>query len=166
MTKKIIPAFIALIMCSGSLAAEEMILVATDKTYKESQEWVNFWAVREIQIRHVLPLEFNETDNGKHVVLMGSFDESEGIAEIAKEILSKTELANAKEKGIGKTYIKSIVPKDVPPSMMWQATKNYIVFIGADLSSMKNARQESRDEWVNEISLWFDIDETPRLPAY
>jgi hypothetical protein len=79
---------------------------------------------------------------------MGSIDEPGGIAGLLKEALSDSEFeAISKDKGM---YIKSDV---------WGEDQGVIVFAGANKAAAEAARTGNKEEWWNELVIWFDIEE-------
>jgi hypothetical protein len=151
----------------ASLAMEDdLTIVATNQTFQEAQEWVDFLRVKEIPLTHVTPQEFINTNKAKYIVLMGGIDEPDGIRDILKKVLSKEEFQSISRYGNGKMFKKNIIPKDAKGPDMWASAKNYIIFTGDDRAASAKARKESKDLWWEELSIWFDIDESSAVPPY
>ncbi|MBW1806013.1 MAG: hypothetical protein JRJ06_06570 [Deltaproteobacteria bacterium] len=131
-----------------SVMAEDLTIVATDEAYQEAQGWVDFLRAKEIPLTHVTPQEFAKGSEAKYIVLMGGMDEPEGIRDIAQ------------------AFKKYIMPKNAKGPQMWGATVNHIIFTGTDLAAAVKARKNSKDMWWEELSVWFDIDESPAMHPY
>ncbi|MBW1916244.1 MAG: hypothetical protein JRI86_15140 [Deltaproteobacteria bacterium] len=149
-----------------SVMAEDLTIVATDEAYQEAQGWVDFLRAKEIPLTHVTPQEFAKGSEAKYIVLMGGMDEPEGIRDIAQKVLSKEELQSIFQDGNGKAFKKYIMPKNAKGPQMWGATVNHIIFTGTDLAAAVKARKNSKDMWWEELSVWFDIDESPAMHPY
>jgi hypothetical protein len=140
---------VILSMAFASMAmAQDLIVVANDDTYKAAQKWVDFLLSKMISLKHVAPGEFANYKTEQYIVLMGSIDEPGGIAGLLKEALSDSEFeAISKDKGM---YIKSDV---------WGEDQGVIVFAGANKAAAEAARTGNKEEWWNELVIWFDIEE-------
>ena len=147
--------------------AEDLIVVATEATFKDAQGWVDFLKMKEIPLKHITPQEFSKYRKEKYIVLMGGMDEPDGIRDIAKELLTKEEFQWVTQEGNGKMYKKFILPKkNIQASKLWEAAQNFIIFAGANRKAAEKARKDSQDDWWEEICVWFDIDESPAVPPY
>jgi hypothetical protein len=93
-------------------------------------------------------------------------DEPDGIRDMIKEVLSKEDLTSIPQDGNGKAFKKYIIPKNAKGPQMWAEAKNYIIFTGHDRTAAANARKRSKDMWWEELSIWFDIDESSVVPPY
>lgn len=160
--------FLAIIcMPLTPLAMEDnLTIVATDEVFQEAQEWVDFLKAKEIPLTHVTPQKFTKGSEAKYIVLMGGMDEPDGIRDILRNVLSTEELHSISRDENGKTFKKYIMPKDAKGPQMWALAKNYIIFTGDDRTASAKTRSRSKDIWWEEISLWFDIDESSHVPVY
>jgi hypothetical protein len=148
---------VALTLAFASMAmAQDLIVVASDAAYKDAQKWADFLMSQQISLKHAAPGEFANFKKEQYIVLMGGVDEPGGIAGILKEALSDTEFeAASKDKGF---YIKSDV---------WGEDQGVIVFAGANRAAAEAARLENKEEWWNELVIWFDIETGgAKLPGY
>ena len=145
---------------------DDLIVVATRATFKDAQGWVDFLKSKEIPIKHVTPQEYANFSKEKYIVLMGGMDELDGIKDIVQGLLTKEELEYITRKGKGKMYKKYVLPKNARPSQLWGGGQNYIIFAGADRTAAATARKNSKKDWWEELSVWFDIDESPAIPPY
>jgi len=151
----------------ASLAmADDLTIVATDEAFQEARGWVDFLKAKEIPIAHITPNEFAKGSKAKYIVLMGGMDEPSGIRDIAQKVLSKEELRSMSRDSNGKAFTKYIIPKNATGPQMWGATVNYIIFTGTDLAAAVKARKNTKDMWWEELSVWFDIDESPAMHPY
>lgn len=150
-----------------SLATEDdLTIVATNEAFQEAQGWVDFLRAKDIPLTHVTPQEFTKSSEAKYIVLMGGIDEPDGIGDILKKVLSKEEFQSIPRDGKGKVFKKNIIPKNAKGPEMWASAKNYIIFTGDDRSASAKARERSKDMWWEELSIWFDIDESSAVPPY
>jgi len=145
---------------------DDLTIVATNEVFQEAQEWVDFLRAKEIPLTHVTPPEFTKGSEAKYIVLMGGMDEPDGIRDIVKKILSKEELQSISRDENGKVFKKHIIPKDAKGPQMWASAKNYIIFTGNNRTASAKARKRSKDMWWEELSIWFDIDESSATPLY
>jgi len=95
---------------------------------------------------------------------MGGMDEPDGIKEIVKKVISTEEFQSISRDDNGKALIKYVVPNSVKSPHMWGATVSYMIFSGPDRRSAVKARRNSKNTWWEELSIWFDIDESPAMP--
>jgi len=147
--------------------AQDLIIVATKATFQDAQGWVDFLKMKEIPLKHITPQEFTKGKKEKYIVLMGGMDEPDGIRDIAKGVLTKGEFQSVTQEGNGSMYKKSVLPKEkIQASKLWETAQNFIIFAGADRTAATAARKNSKEEWWEEICVWFDIDESPAIPAY
>jgi hypothetical protein len=145
---------------------DDLVIVATDEVFQEARGWVDFLRAKEIPLTHVTPQKFNEGSEAKYIVLMGGMDEPDGISDLVKNVLSKEELRSISLDENGKVFKKHIIPEDAKGPQMWAAAKNYIIFTGHDRAAAVKARESGKVLWWEELSVWFDIDESSVVPPY
>ena len=140
-------AILSLVFVSNAMA--DLVVVATDATFKDAQKWVDFLSTKDVVIKHVTPMDFAKFEKEQYLVIMGSLDESGGVKDIVKEALSDAEFANVSKPGNKELYHKSDV---------WGEDQEVIVFSGATKEDAIAARVGNRDYWYEEFSLWFGYE--------
>jgi len=127
----------------------DLIVVASDATFKDAQKWVDFLTSKAVTIKHVTPQNFSGVKQEQYMVIMGALDESGGVKDIVKEALSDAEFADVSKAGNNEMYLKSDV---------WGEDQEVIIFSGATKEDAEAARVGNREDWLNEIAIWFDIE--------
>ncbi len=74
-----------------SASARDLIVVATKATQDASKDWFSFLESKEIPVKLVTPDAFADYKGELYIIVLGSFDESKDITEIAKEALTADE---------------------------------------------------------------------------
>ena len=133
----------------ASTVMADLIVVATDASYKDAQKWVDFLSAKMVPIKHVTPDNFSSVKGEQYMVIMGSLDESGGVKDIVKEALSDAEFTNVSKPGSKEMYQKSDV---------WGEDQEVIVFSGATKEDAIAARVGNRDYWFEEFALWFGYE--------
>lgn len=154
------------IILSRPVIAEELVIVATNDTFQEAQGWVDFLEAKEIAVKHITPKEYSGGHEAKYFVIMGGMDEEDGIQVIVKDLLASEEFQWVSRKDNGKMYTKYILPENTGSSNSWGEGQNFIIFAGSSRIMAAEARENSRQNWWEELSIWFDIDESPTIHAY
>jgi len=150
-------AILSLALASMAMA-QNLIVVANKDTYQAAQKWVDFLIAQELPLKHVTPGEFANYKKEQYIVFMGSVDEAGGIRELLKEALSDKEFQSISKEGNKEMYIKSDV---------WGEGQEVIIFAGSNRAAAEAARKGNKEEWWNEISIWFEIEEGgPALHGY
>ena len=155
-----------MIPITGHASEDALTVVATHETYEQAGGWLDFLQSKDVQVHHVTPLEYANGIDARYIVIMGGLDEPEGIKDIVVKILSEKEMMQVSQKDAAETFIKTVVPENVPPSRQWESAVNFIMFIGSDAEGVMKARSESKETWWEEIQIWFDIYEGAHMPAY
>jgi hypothetical protein len=142
-------------------SAADMIVVATKATFKKAQPWVDFLKSKEVPVKNVLPSEFAKYQGEPYVVLMGGMDEAGGIKDLAKKALTPEEFTWITTAGNKKIYTKFNV---------WTGGQEVMIFAAADGPGAQAVRKETRDEWWETVSEWFELEEEAAgeggTPAY
>lgn len=144
-----VAAMLSMVMVPAASAAD-MIVVATKATFTKAKPWVDFLKSKEVPVKNVLPSEFAKYQGEPYVVLMGGMDEAGGIKGLAKKALTPEEFAWITTAGHKKMYIKFNV---------WTGGQEVMIFAAADGPGAQAVRKESRDEWWETVSEWFEIYE-------
>jgi hypothetical protein len=148
-TTILLAAFAILGLFFASTVMADLVVVATDASFKDAQKWVDFLTSKEVAVQHVTPQNFSSVKQEQYMVIMGSLDESGGVKDIVKEALSDMEFADVGKAGNKEMYIKSDV---------WGEDQGVIVFSGATREDAIAARVDNKADWWDEIALWFDIE--------
>lgn len=151
--------FLSLVIPIGSALAEDaMLVVATQKTYEASEAWVDFLKDQDVPIKHVTPKVFEADKKAPFVVIMGSLDEADGVQSLVKECLTKTEYQLVSQVNTGEVLFKSKI---------WDPDQSLIVITGSNWPSTEAARKDYREEWLEVIGEWFDLELSgPTMQAY
>lgn len=132
-----------------ALAKDELIIVATTKTFEASEEWAEFLKEQEIPIKHITPQAFEANKKAPFVVIMGSLDEAGGVKSLVAECLTKTEYQLASQPDTGEVFFKSKI---------WDPSQSVIVITGSNWPSVEAARIDYREQWLDEFGKWFDME--------
>lgn len=154
------------VMLTQTVIAEELVIVATDETFQDAKGWVDFLEAKEIPIKHITPREYSDANKAKYFVIMGGMDEKGGTRSIVKDLLTREEFDWVTQKNNGKMYTKYVLPENTGSSNSWGAGQNFIIFAGANRVMATEARENTKEAWWEELSIWFDIDESPTIHAY
>lgn len=127
----------------------DLVVVATDASFKDAQKWVDFLTSKDVPVKHITPQEFSKFEKEQYLVVMGSIDEVGGVKDLVKEALSSAEFSDVSKAGNKEMYIKSDV---------WGEDQEVIIFSGATKADAIEARVGNRATWWDEIALWFDIE--------
>jgi hypothetical protein len=146
-------AILSLALASMAMA-QDLIVVASKATYQDAQKWADFLNSQDVPLKHVTPGEFASYKNEQYIILMGGVDEPDGIKDLLKAALSDKEFELISKEGNKKMYMKSGV---------WGEEQEIIIFAGSNRAASEAARKENKEEWWNEICIWFDIE--PGGPA-
>ena len=136
-------------------AARDLIVVATKDTQKACKDWLGFLESKEIPVKLVTPDSFSSVKDELYIVVMGSLDESNGIAEIAKEALTADEFKSAGSEG--KMFYKP---------QAWNVGQKVIIFLGPNLQAVRENRVSTQEEWYEMLKEWFDIEDTEGFHVY
>ncbi len=144
---------ILLVTASLSASAADkdrtLIMVAGKVNYDAAGQTVAFLEKNGITVKHVLGPEFAKYKTARHMVIIGSPGEGEGIGEILKQALTAQEIAWLSEEGNNRMHQKSDV---------WGKGQRIIIFAGYNARGAELARRDNRDEWWMGIAGWFDIE--------
>ena len=148
-TTILLAAVAILSLAFASTVMADLVVVATDASFKDAQKWVDFLTSKEVAVKHVTPQNFSGAKQEQYLVIMGSLDESGGVKDIVKEALSATELADISKPGNKEMYLKSDV---------WGEDQEVIIFSGATKEDSIEARVGNKESWFEEIAIWFDLE--------
>lgn len=136
-------------------AAADLIVVASKETQKAVKDWLGFLESKEIPVKLVTPDSFADVKNDLYIVIIGGFDESKEIKEIAKEALTADELKSLDTEG--KMFYKP---------QAWNVGQKVILFLGPNLEAAINARISAQEEWYEMLKEWFDINDSGGFHLY
>lgn len=137
--------------------ARDLIIVASKTTQEASQDWIDFLESNEIPMEIITPESFPKYKEELYIVVLGSVNESKGIAEIAEDALTAEEFQDISNNSEGKMFFKP---------QAWNSGQKVILFLGSNQEAVTKARKASRDEWFEMLKEWFDIEETESFHVY
>ncbi|MBW2000089.1 MAG: hypothetical protein JRJ29_19275 [Deltaproteobacteria bacterium] len=137
--------------------ADDLIVVATDRTIQESQGWIDFLKSNEVPVRSVGPEYYSNYKGAGFIIIMGGLDEPRGIKDIAEEVLGKEELESVTRGNTGRMFLK--------PDL-WTSGQYVLLFVGPDGKAAIEARKANKEKWWEMIKDWFEIEEASGLPSY
>ncbi|MBN2418652.1 MAG: hypothetical protein JXL81_04655 [Deltaproteobacteria bacterium] len=136
-------------------AARDLIVVATKDTQNASKDWLGFLESKEIPVKLVTPDSFSGVKEELYIVIMGSMDESEAMAGIAKDALTADELKSVNSEG--KMFYKP---------QAWNVGQKVILFLGPNRKATLDARISTQEKWYEMLKEWFDIEDTEGFHVY
>ena len=151
---------IVMILTAGfvqNAAARDLIIVASKTTQEASQDWIDYLESNEIPMKIITPDSFHKYKEELYIVVLGSVNESKGIAEIAKDALTAEEFEAVAKNREGKMFYKP---------QAWNVGQKVILFLGSNLEAVTRARKSTRDEWFEMLKDWFDIEESESFHVY
>ena len=150
-------AILGLVISPMAAQDEGLIVVASKSTYQGAQRWVDFLTKEGIDLKNVVPAEFNKHQNEEFIVLMGGMNEP-GIKDLVKKAVGNKEAAALTKKGAKNMYVRSNV---------WGPGQNVLIFAGADVAAAEKVRKDNKEEWFEIIAEWFELETGgPRLGGY
>ena len=156
----ILVAFILfLILPVESQAQDEdaLILIAAKESRVQAQKWIDFLGQYELPVEHYFLSELEEVKDYDFVVITGGLNET-GFKELLKGVIGDSDVASLEAEGAKKMFIKE---------NLWKPGQTVLIFAGSDPALAAEARSESRDNWMELLQDWFDLDEVPGgLKAY
>ena len=151
---------IVMVLVTGfvqNVAAKDLIIVASKTTQEASQDWIDFLESNEIPMKIITPDSFSKHKQELYIIVLGSVNESEGIAAIAEEALTAEEFQNISNNSEGKMFFKP---------QAWNVGQKVILFLGSNPDAVTKARKASRDEWFDMLKDWFDIEDVDSFHVY
>ena len=138
-------------------AARDLIIVASKTTQEASQDWIDFLESNEIPMKIITPDSFSKYKEELYIIVLGSVNESKGIAEIAEDALTAEEFQAISNNNEGKMFFKP---------QAWNVGQKVILFLGSNPDAVTKARKASRDEWFEMLKEWFDIEDVDSFHVY
>jgi hypothetical protein len=123
-----------------------LLVVATPATFSQVFEWRKFLESRGIKVQNVATSNLAGFKDAAYLVLIGGFDEADGIKPLAETALNKTEFDRMSQAGSSAMYVKADV---------WGKNQQVIIFTGASGKDAERARKSHRAEWMDIIFGWF-----------
>jgi hypothetical protein len=136
-------------------SAADLIVVATKDTQKACKDWLGFLESKEIPVKLVTPDSFSSVKEELYIIIIGSLDESKGIAEIAKDALTADQFKSASSEG--QMFYKP---------QAWNVGQKVIIFLGPSLQAVIEARVSTQFKWYDMLKEWFDIEEDEGFYVY
>jgi hypothetical protein len=149
----------ALLLPSASAAQteESLILVAAKDSRVKAQTWIDFLKRYDLTVEHFVLSELETVKSHDFIAIMGGLNET-GFKDLLAGIIGEAELASLEAKEAKKMFLKENV---------WKPGQKVLIFAGNDVESAVAARSESKEEWMEYLTEWFDLEEIPGgLRAY
>lgn len=140
-----------------SASARDLIVVATKATQDASKDWFSFLESKEIPVKLVTPDAFADYKGELYIIVLGSFDESKDITEIAKEALTADEFKSVSNSNEGKMFYKP---------QAWNVGQKVILFLGPNRKAVIESRISTREKWYEMLKDWFDIQDAEGFHVY
>ena len=137
--------------------ARDLIVVASKTTQEASKDWIDFLKSNEIPMKIITPDSFSKYKEELYIVVLGSVNESKGIAGIAEDALTAEEFQAILNNSQGKMFFKP---------QAWNVGQKVILFLGANQEAVTKARKSTRDEWYEMLKEWFDIEDSDSFHVY
>ena len=138
-------------------AARDLIVVASKKTQEASRDWLGFLQLKEIPVKVITPDAFSSYKDELYIVIIGSVNDENGIAEISKDALTTEEFQSVAENSEGKMFFKP---------QAWNVGQKVILFLGPNQEAVVKARKSTRDKWFEMLKEWFDIEDAESFYVY
>jgi len=160
MTKWILAAFIFAFLVpvtSEAQTGEPLYLVAAKDSRVKAQKWIDFLKQYDQTVEHYVLSELDLVKEHDYIALAGGLDEA-GFRDLLVGIIGNDEVASLEEADEGKMILKENV---------WKQGQMVLLFAGKDTDTAVDARNESKDVWMEYFEEWFDLEEIPGgLRAY
>ena len=137
--------------------ARDLIVVASKTTQEASKDWIDFLKSNEIPMKIITPDSFYKYKEELYIIVLGSVNETKGIAEIAEDALTAEEFQVISNNSEGKMFFKP---------QAWNVGQKVILFLGPNPEAVTKARKASRDEWFEMLAEWFDIEDADSFHVY
>ena len=150
---------IALLLSASSYAqtGESLYFVAAKESRVQAQAWIDFLKRYELPVEHYVPSEIDLVKDHDFIAIAGGLDET-GISDLLKNILGDAEVSSLETAETGKMILKENI---------WKPEQKVLVFAGKDAATAADARSDSKEEWMEYLEEWFDLEEVPGgLRAY
>jgi hypothetical protein len=153
---------VGMVLCLSGVAFAQggpsLIVVANDESYKLAENWIEFLRNESVPYRQTKPAEFDKYKKEKFIAILGGPNESGGVGEIVKQVLTKEEQEFVSKPGSSRMYLKENI---------FAQGQKILVFAGADRELAGKARVSNRSKWIDYLNAWFNIDiSSAGLAAY
>ena len=138
-------------------AARDLIVVASKSTQEASQDWIDYLESNEIPMKIITPDSFSKYKEELYIVILGSINESNGIAEIAEDALTAEEFQAIAKTSEGKMFFKP---------QAWNVGQKVILVLGPNMEATINARIATQEEWYEMLQEWFNIEDSQGFHLY
>lgn len=156
----ILVAFIVSMMmpcASVAQTGEPLYLLAAKESRVKAQKWIDFLKQYDQPVEHYVLSELDQVKKQDYVAVVGGLDEP-GFHEILVGIIDADDVASIENGDKGKMLLKEDV---------WKPGQMVLVFAGKNADAAAEARNASRDTWMEYLEEWFDLEEIPGgLRAY
>jgi hypothetical protein len=152
--------FICVLMlpvASEAQTGDTLYLVAAKESRIKAQPWIDFLKTYDLPVEHYVLSELDLVKNQDYIAIAGGLDEA-GIQDLLVDVIGDSEVASLQRGGAKKMFLKENV---------WKQGQKVMVFAGNDAEAAAAARSEAKEEWMEYLEEWFDLEEIPGgLRAY
>jgi hypothetical protein len=156
----ILAAFLfAVLFPAASVAqtGDPLYLVAAKDSRVKAQKWIDFLKLYDQPVEHYVLSELDMVKDEDYIAIAGGLDEA-GFRELLVNVIGEDEVDSLEKADAGKMLLKENV---------WKPGQKVLVFAGKDPDAAAEARNKSRDIWMEYLEDWFDLEEIPGgLRAY
>lgn len=144
-------------VASNGQTEETLFLVAAKESRVKAQKWIDFLQTYDLPVEHYVLSELDLVKNHDFITIVGGLDET-GFRDLLKGVIGDAEAASLDVEGVKKMFVKEDV---------WKPGQKVLVFTGKDAATAAAARSDSKEEWMEYLEEWFDLEEGPGgLRAY
>ena len=137
--------------------AADLLIVSTKSTQQLAQRWLSFLKTKEIDFKVIEPSEFGDNKTAGYIIVYGSMDEDKAMQGLIKDALSPQELDWISKGDKGNLFFKSDV---------WDSGQQVMVITGSSQSAAEKTRIAYKDDWLDTLIEWFDLEVSEGLRAY
>lgn len=156
----ILAAFLfSMILPAASMAqtGEPLYLLAAKESRVKAQKWIDFLKQYDQPVEHYFLSEADEVKKQDYIAITGGLNEP-GFRDLLLDVVGADGVASIENGDKGTMLLK----KDV-----WKQGQMVLVFAGKTAEAAAEARNASKEEWMEYLDEWFDLEEIPGgLRAY
>jgi hypothetical protein len=160
MSGSILAAFILSILLPAASVAqtgETLYLLAAKDSRVKAQKWIDFLKQYDLPVEHYVLSELDQVKKQDYIAIAGGLDEP-GFRDILVDVIGNDGVASIENGDKGRMMLKENV---------WKPGQMVLVFAAKNAEAAAEARNASRDAWMEYLEEWFDLEEIPGgLRAY
>jgi hypothetical protein len=128
-----------------------LIMVSNDAVYALTDPIIKFIETRGVPVLRLSAAEFEKYKTSKYIALLGGPNTSDGVGNVAKQLLAPDEQGLMAQTGNKKMYLKT---------NKWADEQYILVFAGFDDAAVYRLMINTKEQWWAYISSWFNIELT------